>query len=166
VRAGDRDVSSTRVREALLRGDVAEATLCLGRPYEIWGRVVEGDRRGRTLGFPTANLAPDNEIIPQNGVYATRVRLFDQAGSGSLANESLAAVTNIGTRPTFQAGRVSVETHLLDWSGDLYGRRIELAFHGRIREEKRFSGPQELATQIARDADQARAILRAEAASQ
>ncbi len=166
VRAGDSDVSSTRIRHALAGGDVADARLCLGRPYAVWGQVIEGERRGRTLGFPTANLAPDNEIVPRNGVYATRVRLFDPARPNTLADESLPAVTNIGTRPTFQAGRVSIETHLLDWSGDLYGRRLALAFHARIREEKRFSGPQELAAQIARDAEQARQVLRGEAASQ
>jgi riboflavin kinase/FMN adenylyltransferase len=162
VRAGGADVSSTRVREALARGDVADARLCLGRPYAIWGRIVLGDRRGRTLGFPTANLAPENEIIPQNGVYATRVRLFDSSDSTRLTDESLDCVTNVGTRPTFTDGRVLVETHVLDFSGDLYGRRMELAFQSRIREERRFSGPQELARQIAQDADRARESLRAE----
>jgi riboflavin kinase/FMN adenylyltransferase len=162
VRAGGADVSSTRVREALALGDIADARLCLGRPYTVWGRVVEGDRRGRTLGFPTANLAPENEIVPANGVYATRVRLFDAASPGRLGEESFACVTNVGTRPTFAPGRVLVETHLLDFDGDLYGRRLELAFHARIREERRFSGPQELARQIASDAEQARHSLLAE----
>ena len=90
------------------------------------------------------------------------MRLFDRE-SGRLGRESLAAVTNIGTRPTFEPGRVLVETHLLDFEGDLYGRRMELAFHARIRAERRFSGPQELARQIAADADQARHALRSEA---
>ena len=162
VRAGGADVSSTRIREALARGDVAEARLCLGRPYTVWGRVVLGDRRGRTLGFPTANLAPDNEIIPANGVYATRVRLFDAAAPARPGGESLPAVTNVGTRPTFAPGRIGVETHLLDFEGDLYGRRMALAFHARIRDERRFSGPQELARQIAADAEQARRALSAD----
>ncbi|MFI5314918.1 MAG: bifunctional riboflavin kinase/FAD synthetase [Myxococcota bacterium] len=161
VRAGDADVSSTRIRESLGRGDVADARLCLGGPYTVWGRIVEGDRRGRTLGFPTANLSPENEIVPANGVYATRVRLFD-AKSGLLGGESFACVTNVGTRPTFAPGRVLVETHLLDFEGDLYGRRIELAFHARIRAERRFGGPQELAQQIAIDAGEARRVLGAE----
>jgi riboflavin kinase / FMN adenylyltransferase len=159
VRAGGGDVSSTRIREALAQGEIDEANLCLGRPYTIWGRVVEGDRRGRTLGFPTANLAPENEIIPQNGVYASRVRLFAD-GAARPSSESLPAVTNIGTRPTFAPGRVSIETHLLDFAGDLYGRRLELEFGARIRAERRFSGPQELAAQIALDAERARELLR------
>jgi len=162
VRAGDADVSSTRIRDALVSGDVADARLCLGRPYTVWGRIVEGDRRGRTLGFPTANLAPENELVPANGVYATRVRLFDRVTAGRLEPESFDGVTNVGTRPTFAPGRVLVETHLLDFAGDLYGRRIELAFHARIREERRFSGPEELARQIGRDAGEARRILLAE----
>jgi len=161
VRVGDLDVSSTRVREALARGDVAEAQLCLGRAYTIWGRVVEGDRRGRTLGFPTANLASENELVPGNGVYATSVRLFEGERPGA---QSLPAVTNIGTRPTFEPGRVGVETHLLDFTGDLYGRRIAVTFHAHIRAERRFAGPDELARQIALDAAEARRRLAAGAA--
>ena len=156
VRVGERDVSSTRVREALLRGDVAEAALCLGRAYAIWGRVVEGDRRGRSLGFPTANLAPESELVPGNGVYATSVRLFVGERPGGA---SYPAVTNIGTRPTFEPGRVLVETHLLDFDADLYGRRIAVAFHAHIRAERRFQGPEELARQIALDAAHARRVL-------
>ena len=164
VRAGGQDVSSTRIRDGLARGDVADARLCLGRPYTVWGRIVEGDRRGRTLGFPTANLAPENEIVPAKGVYATRVRLFEPEAPARLGERSFACVTNVGTRPTFEPGRILVETHLLDFEGDLYGRRMELAFHSRIREERRFSGPQELAQQIGRDAEQARQTLRDETA--
>ena len=165
VCAGEGDVSSTRIRDALLAGELADARLCLGRPYTVWGRVSEGDRRGRTLGFPTANLAPENELVPANGVYATRVRLFDAAGATRLEPRVFESVTNVGTRPTFAPGRVLVETHLLDFSGDLYGRRIELAFHARIRAERRFSGPDELKRQIAADAQRARELLRSEAAS-
>jgi riboflavin kinase/FMN adenylyltransferase len=161
VRVGERDVSSTRVREALLRGDVAEAALCLGRAYTIWGRVVEGDRRGRTLGFPTANLAPESELVPGNGVYATSVRLFEGERPGVA---SYPAVTNIGTRPTFESGRVLVETHLLDFDADLYGRRIAVAFHAHIRAERRFQGPDELARQIALDTAHARRVLPARTA--
>jgi riboflavin kinase/FMN adenylyltransferase len=161
VRVGGIDVSSTRVREALARGDVAEAALCLSRAYTVWGRVIEGDRRGRTLGFPTANLASENELVPAHGVYATSVRLFQ---GDRLAPTSHPAVTNVGTRPTFEPGRVSIETHLLDFEGDLYGRRLALSFHAHIRAERRFSGPDELKSQIALDAARARELLRAGAA--
>ena len=160
VTIGSRDVSSSRIRALLAEGAVEEAKLLLGRSYAVRGKVVEGDRRGRTLGFPTANLAPENEIVPHNGVYATRVRLFPEAAAEQAAGEWLPAVTNIGTRPTFAPGRVLVETHLLDFAGDLYGRRLELAFIERIRAERRFSGPQELAAQIALDAERARELLR------
>ncbi len=156
VRAGERDVSSTRVRELLGGGEVEEAAACLGRPYAIWGRVVEGERRGRTLGFPTANLALENELPPANGVYASTVRFFSR---GAPDGPPRPAVTNIGTRPTFEPGRVLTEAHLLDWDGDLYGQQLELAFHARIRGERRFSGPEELARQIGRDAERAGELL-------
>ena len=107
VRLGDRDVSSTGIRLALERGDVETANAALGRPYSVWGEVVGGDRRGRTLGFPTANLATANEILPAYGVYATSVRVF--AGDRP-AGPDLPAVTNVGTRPTFEPGRVLAET--------------------------------------------------------
>jgi len=161
VCAGGADVSSTRIRAALAQGDVEDARTCLGRPYTVRGRVVEGDRRGRTLGFPTANLACENELMPAYGVYATRVRLFDPGGA-TLEPRWFESVTNVGTRPTFALGRVLVEAHLLDFTGDLYGRRLELAFHQRIRAERRFSGPDELARQIAADAARARVLLAAE----
>lgn len=156
VTAGGADVSSTRVRSLLASGDVEGAALCLGRPYPLWGCVVEGERRGRTLGFPTANLELENELLPARGVYATTVRLFEgERPSGP----ALPSVTNVGTRPTFEPGRVLVEAHLLDFDGDLYGRRLELAFHARIRDERRFAGPEELRSQIARDAEEARRLL-------
>lgn len=148
------DVSSSRIREALAAGGVEEAARCLGRPYTIEGEVVLGDQRGRTLGFPTANLDTPNELIPARGVYATTVEIPSRG-------DTWYAVTNIGTRPTFEPGRVLTEAHLLDFEGDLYGQRLELRFYERIRGERRFSGPDELARQIARDADRAREILRA-----
>jgi riboflavin kinase/FMN adenylyltransferase len=156
VRAGGGDVSSSRVRAAIVAGDTADAALCLGRPYAIRGRVAEGDRRGRTLGFPTANLEPENELIPRNGVYATRVRLFE---GGGLSARALPGVTNVGTRPTIGPGRVGVETHLFDFSADLYGRRLELAFERRLRDEQRFPDLDALRAQIAADAAAAREAL-------
>jgi riboflavin kinase/FMN adenylyltransferase len=159
VRAGGGDVSSTRIREALAGGRVEEAECCLGRPYEIWGKVVRGEARGRQLGFPTANIETRNEILPGNGVYATSVRLFD--GSTPHA-ERLPAVTNVGARPTFDAGRVLAEAHLLDFDGDLYGRRLSIAFHARIRAEQRFPSPEALVRQIRKDLVSARQLLSAE----
>jgi riboflavin kinase / FMN adenylyltransferase len=150
------DVSSTRIRRLLEQGSVEEVSRCLGRPYALWGHVVEGDRRGRTLGFPTANLAPENELIPARGVYATSVQRVENGAPGGAVHP---AVTNVGTRPTFEPGRLLVESHLLDFDGDLYGARISVAFHARIREERRFSGADELRAQIRRDAAHARALL-------
>jgi riboflavin kinase/FMN adenylyltransferase len=115
-----------------------------------------GDRRGRTLGFPTANLAPESELVPGHGVYATSVRLFEGERLGAGVHRG---VTNIGVRPTFEPGRIGVETHLLDFTGDLYGRRIALDFHAHLRGERRFGGPDELKAQIALDAAQARRVL-------
>jgi riboflavin kinase/FMN adenylyltransferase len=155
VRAGGIDVSSTRIRAVLAAGEVEEAAQCLGRPYAIRGRVVEGERRGRLLGFPTANLQPENEIVPGKGVYATSVRIFAGDRPGARIHPS---VTNIGTRPTFEPGEVLTEAHLLDFDDDLYGARIELRFHARIRDERRFATPQELANQIERDTAEARRI--------
>jgi riboflavin kinase/FMN adenylyltransferase len=160
VKLGSRDVNSTRIRELLEQGNVSEAALLLGRPYTIRGRVVPGDRRGRTLGFPTMNLDADNEVLPQAGVYAGRVRFLD-AGAPE-AGARFGAVTNVGRRPTFGASeRVLTEAHLLDFSGDAYGRRIEVTFEHLLREERRFPSVEALKTQIAADAELARKKLAA-----
>ncbi|MEQ9500846.1 MAG: bifunctional riboflavin kinase/FAD synthetase [Deltaproteobacteria bacterium] len=150
VESGTVVASSTAIREYLLEGNVAAAHTLLGRDFALAGTVVEGDKRGRTIGFPTANLNPDSELLPANGVYATRVRL-----EGKLHD----AVTNVGVRPTFDGTRPTVETFLLDWSGDLYGRRIEVDFVARLRDERRFDGIDALKAQLARDVDAARAAL-------
>ena len=134
------------------------AAMLLGRPYPLRGLVVEGDRRGRTIGFPTANLEPENEILPAPGVYAGALRLLDpgQPAAGS----TFAAVANLGRRPTFQsADRVVPEAHLLDFDGDLYGRRVELSFESRLRAERRFSSVDALKEQISRDVEEARRRL-------
>lgn len=156
VSAGGSDVSSTRIRRALVAGGVEEARLCLGRAYAIRGRVVEGERRGRTLGFPTANLEVENEILPANGVYATWLRRLETSADSRVR---CAGVTNIGVRPTFEPGQVLCETHLLDFDADLYGERIELCFEAQLRGERRFPSPAALAEQISRDASSARALL-------
>ncbi|MCA1628206.1 MAG: bifunctional riboflavin kinase/FAD synthetase [Acidobacteria bacterium] len=148
VRLRGRRISSSRVREALAEGRVGLARRMLGRPYGVEGRVTEGDRRGRVLGFPTANLHPQNRVIPKSGVYVTAT-LIEGVWRQS--------VTNIGTRPTFgRDTEPSVETHVLDWDGDLYGDVIRVRFLHRLRAEKKFSSIEELKGQITCDAARAR----------
>ncbi len=155
VKLGSRDVNSTRIRELLELGGVEDAALLLGRAYTIRGRVVSGERRGRTLGFPTLNLLADNEVLPLAGVYAGSVCFLDegQPRAGSVHR----AVTNVGRRPTFgDVDRPLTEAHLLDFSADVYGRRVEISFEGRLRDEQRFESVDALRAQIARDAEAAR----------
>ncbi|HNX95793.1 MAG TPA: riboflavin biosynthesis protein RibF [Holophaga sp.] len=137
-------LSSTRIREALDTGDVALAADLLGCPFELTGIVVEGERRGRHLGFPTANLAWEQEQLPAMGVYVTHVR------SSHIENAWM-GLTNVGEKPTFQGRTLTVETHLPEFSGDLYGARLELAFLHRLRGEQRFDGIEALRAQIAKD---------------
>jgi riboflavin kinase/FMN adenylyltransferase len=158
VVVGEHDVNSTRIRQVLAESRVEEARVLLGRPYTIRGRVEAGDRRGRALGFPTANLDAENEVLPGSGVYAGRLRLLD-AGDPP-AGRSFAAVANVGTRPTFRdGGEVLAEAHLLDFSGDLYGRRVELSFLACLRPERRFAGAEALREQIRADIEEARRRL-------
>ncbi|MFK7897513.1 MAG: bifunctional riboflavin kinase/FAD synthetase [Myxococcota bacterium] len=153
-----RDVNSTRIRELLAEGEVEEASILLGRPFQARGKVTQGDQRGRTIGFPTANLAPETEILPAPGVYYGRLRCV--ASTGSLAGKSFPVVTNVGYRPTFRDGRDLVaEAHLIDWSGDLYGQEVDLCFEGRLRGEERFDSVDALKAQIARDVAHARQKL-------
>lgn len=152
------DVNSTRIRSLLEEGDVVTAAALLDRPFSVRGEVVEGDRRGRTIGFPTANLAPESEILPAAGVYAGMLRLVDDGDPAR--NERLPAVTNVGHRPTFKDGRALVaEAHLIDFEGDLYGRSVELDFRERLRSERKFPGIDALREQIARDVQDARRRL-------
>lgn len=146
-------VSSSAVREALSAGNVLRATKLLGRVHEMQGKVVVGDRRGRSLGFPTANVAPDSVLPPADGVYAVLVRDL-----GAHERVLHRGVANLGTRPTFGAGR-SVEVHLFDFEGDLYDRELRVGFVARIRGEQRFSGVEELRRQIEHDCDRARELL-------
>lgn len=151
-------VSSTRIRRLLAAGEVEHSARLLGRHYAIRGRVAAGDRRGRTLGFPTANVEHENEVLPELGVYAGRVRFLDPGDPP--AGSELPAVTNLGRRPTFDRGeRVLAESHLLDFSGDVYGRRVEVSFSDRLRAEQRFPDVDALRAQIARDASEARRRL-------
>ncbi|MEM9175738.1 MAG: bifunctional riboflavin kinase/FAD synthetase [Myxococcota bacterium] len=153
-----RDVNSTRVRQLLAEGEVEEAAELLGRPFVARGEVTEGDRRGRTIGFPTANLAPETEILPAPGVYYGRLRCL--RGGGVWEGKTLPAVTNVGYRPTFHDGRDLVaEAHVIDFDGDLYGVEVDLTFEGRLRGEQRFASVDGLKAQIARDVDEARVRL-------
>ena len=158
VKLGERDVNSTRVRELLGEGDVTGAAELLGRSYRVRGTVRRGDQRGRTIGFPTLNLAAENEILPCVGVYACRVRFLDEGEPGS--ERWYGAVANVGRRPTVKADDpVAVEAHLFDFAADAYGRRIEVGFEARLRGEERFPSLDALKAQIARDSDAARARL-------
>ncbi|RRR73283.1 MAG: bifunctional riboflavin kinase/FAD synthetase [Candidatus Viridilinea halotolerans] len=144
-------VSSSRVRALLARGAVSDVTPLLGRPFSLRGIVVQGDQRGRTLGFPTANLAiPSEHLLPADGVYACHV---------CLNATNIPAVTNIGIRPTFDGLKRTIETHLLDWSGDLYGQTLSVAFIAPLRGEQKFSSLQALIAQIGQDVAQARRML-------
>jgi len=147
VRYKDFVVSSTRVRRLISEGRVDEAGALLGHHYSIDGSVVQGQKRGRELGFPTANLCAENELVPPVGVYATTVTLDGVAYS---------SITNIGTRPTFESGETTViETHILNFDTDLYGARMRIGFVQRLRDEKKFDGVDALKAQL--HADRARA---------
>lgn len=146
-------ISSTTIRKLIATGQVAEAARLLGRAYAVRGHVVPGDARGRTIGIPTANIAlPPNKATPANGVYACL------AVVGGVRYQ---AVTNIGVRPTFSGGdpKVHVEAHLLDFSGDLYGKTVSLQFVERLRDEMKFSSVEALVAQIQADIARARRIL-------
>jgi riboflavin kinase/FMN adenylyltransferase len=144
-------VSSTEVRKALAAGDMEQVTRLLGRPYSLSGPVVVGFKRGRTIGFPTANIEIDRDrALPPLGVYATRLR----AGEASHAS-----ITNIGRRPTFDDGEVSVETHVFDFDGDLYDADVSIDLVHFIRGERKFDGIAALVEQIKLDTAQAREAL-------
>lgn len=144
-------VSSTRVRRLVAEGRVDEAAALLGHPFCLDGIVRPGDARGRTIGFPTANLETDNELIPPVGVYATTATVDEVVHP---------AVTNVGQRPTFgDEGPRTIETHIFDLTRDLYGVPLRLAFVQRLRDERRFENVEALKAQIASDCEQARALF-------
>ncbi len=146
---GEERVSSTRIREALARGDLEQAAHNLGRPYRICGRVAHGDERGRSIGFPTANVDLHRKVSPLHGVYAVTVH--------GLADEPLPGVANIGNRPTVEGDdRYLLEVHLFDFARSIYGAHVEVEFRKKLREEKRFGSFEELRQQIERDAAEAR----------
>lgn len=144
-------VSSTRIREALQAGNCLKVSALLGHPYSLLGDVVHGDARGRTIGFPTANLQLEPyKLLPPFGVYA---------GIAEFDGFCKVAVVNVGMRPTFAGQEASIEVHIPDWSGDLYGKRLEMKLNLKLRGEMRFSGPNELVAQIACDVQRARSAV-------
>ena len=143
VQLSDGLVSSSRIRACLANGDVVDVAGCLARPYHVRGVVIMGDQRGRTIGFPTANLDVwPEQLLPTNGVYATYAWVGGQRH---------AAATNVGVRPTINGGNVTVEAHLLDFNGDLYGQALKLEFIHHIRPEMKFTGLDALKAQIQAD---------------
>lgn len=147
VRLRGQRISSSRIRELLSEGRVNLARRMLGRPYGVEGRVVHGAERGHTLGFPTANVHPQNRVIPRAGVYVTATLV-----EGSWRR----SVTNVGVRPTFERGaEPSVETFVINWEGDLYGDVVRVRFLHRLRDERKFASVAELKRQIASDARRA-----------
>jgi riboflavin kinase / FMN adenylyltransferase len=146
-------VSSSRIRELVSSGAVAEAAELLGGPFVLEGNVVAGDARGRELDMPTANLEPPVEIVvPPAGIYAARAVLDD--------GREAAAAVSIGVRPTFEeAGELKVEAHLIGFDGDLYGRTVRLAFLARLRDEERFESPEALVEQMQRDVEAVRRLV-------
>ena len=140
-------VSSTRIRALVAAGDMEAARRCLGAPFMVEGEVVGGDQRGRELGFPTANIVPDDRLaIPGHGVYAAFA-------------DGLPAAVNVGVRPTFETGRgVLIEAYLIDHAQDLYGRVLRVAFVARLRGEKRFAGVEELIAQMRADVEDAKRV--------
>ncbi|NQU11169.1 riboflavin biosynthesis protein RibF [bacterium] len=152
VTAGTEIISSTAVRRHLQHGHLDRAAAMLGRPFSLLGTVERGDGRGSQLGFPTANVQPDDELSPPDGVYAA---------VASTTGGTWTAMVNIGFRPTFQASapRRVIEAHLLDFTGDLYGHDLELAFHRRLRDEQSFSSRHTLQQQLAADARESRRVI-------
>ncbi len=135
-------VGSNAIRKLIINGNVEKATRFLGRPHMIEGVVVKGENRGKWMGFPTINLDTFFELVPKNGVYVTEVELKGRRKP---------AVTNIGFNPTFDGKKFLMETHILDFSGNLYGKEVAIYFHKRIRDEMKFSGIEELKERIAKD---------------
>lgn len=146
-------ISSSAIREAVQNGDLEQAKAWLGRPYSVSGEVVHGEKRGRQIGFPTANTAVwDEQVLPANGIYAGWARLGD---------ERFMAMTNVGVRPHFEGKNVTVEPYLLDFDRDIYGEQLEVFFEKRLRPEAKFDSLQALIDQIGRDVKEGRAYLEA-----
>ena len=157
VEVDDEPVSSTRIRRELDQGRMEEVIRLLGRPYRIEGQVVEGDQRGRKLGFPTANIATVNPLLPPNGVYATTLHVAERP--------ALHSITNVGTRPTFDGEQITIEAFVLSHTAqdadlDLYGEQVELDFWQYVRAEQKFDTAEQLVAQIRRDVAKVRAFFK------
>jgi len=155
--ASDVSISSSMIRKALRNGQFALANSCLGRPYSITGSVVHGYAEGRKMGFPTANLSPESveQLIPAAGVYAVKVAIGDK-----LDAPALPAMLNIGSRPTFNGHKQTIEVHIFDFDDDLYGQELSISFIERIREEQSFESPEALRQQLEKDKKRASLSLR------
>lgn len=154
-KGGDR-ISSSRIRQALCAGDISQVQQLMGRPYRLLGRVVQGQQLGRQLGFPTANLqVPPEKFLPRTGVYSAWVYGIP----GEAADAGLPAVMNLGVRPTVDGQNQSIEVHLLNWQGDLYGQTLTVALKGFLRPEQRFDSLDHLKAQIQADCAAALAVL-------
>lgn len=147
---GDELISSTAIREFIEDGNVKKAANFLGDCFSIEGNVKEGERRGRELGFPTANLDTDWELLPKNGVYITWAEMD---------GKKFKCITNVGTRPTFGKNQLLVETHIIDFKGDMYGKTIRVSFIDRLRDEKRFANVESLVSQISTDVENAKKVF-------
>ncbi len=144
-------VSSTLIRQSLAQGDMRRVEKLMGRRFYLRGKVITSDRRGRVLGFPTANLDIEpQQALPDNGIYATITQID---------GERFSSATNVGTRPTFGEGERMVETYLLDYNGDLYGKKITIEFVRRVRDERRFPSAEQLIVQMRKDVQEVNAIL-------
>jgi len=154
-------VSSSHIRGLVLAGEVEQATRFLGAPFQMRGEVVHGDERGRELGFPTANLVPDDALVcPGHGVYACLADDLTPNDGGQAGAGALRAAVNVGVRPTFVTGRGElVEAYVLDFDGDLYGKQLRLDFLSRLRGERRFQSAEELVEQMHRDVARTREIV-------
>ena len=148
---GNHRVSSTRIRVALNKGDFNSAEALLGRPYWMSGRVAHGDKRGRTIGFPTANIFMHRNAVPVDGVFAVEMCGID--------DRPIAGVANVGTRPTVDGSRALLEVHLFDFDRDIYGRHVQVSFLKKLRPERKFESFELLKRQIELDAEQARAFF-------
>ena len=150
IRMNDTPVSSTSIRQMIANGNIREANKLLGRPFEVSGTVIEGRKRGLQLGFPTANIRMPAVAPPRTGVYVVEAEVDGKRYGGA---------ANLGYNPTFGDGELSLEAHLFDFNQDIYGKPITIRFIDRLRDERRFSGPEELSAQIKKDVETAKRVL-------